>query len=145
MMSNKSCGPDVVKYFIVEPVNEGITGTTSNFTVGGDLFVCGIGSTIYTNSIEECEPNSSVTINNVLRFNSNNTILPTSDNIVELGSPSRRFRNINTVSGTSTVWTSTNRVITPNLDLGLDSLGNQRTITANNSVIQNDILVGGSY
>lgn len=147
-MSNKSCGPDVVKYFIVEPPGGGtgeITGTTSNFSVGGDLFVCGTGSTIYTTYIEECDPNSGVTINNLLRFNSNNTILPTSDDTISLGSPIRRFRNVNTVSGTSTVWTSTDRVITPNLDLGLDGLGNQRTITADNSIIQNDILAGGSY
>jgi hypothetical protein len=65
--------------------------------------------------------------------------------VVNLGTPSRRFRDVNTVSGTSTVWTSTNQVITPNLNLGLDGLGNQRTITANNSVIQNDILDGDTY
>ena len=59
--------------------------------------------------------------------------------------PSFRFRNINTISGTSTVWTSTDRVITPNLDLGLDSSGNTRTITANNSIIQDDCLLGGTY
>jgi len=59
--------------------------------------------------------------------------------------PIKRFRDINTVSGTTTVWTSTIKVYTPELDLGLDSLGNQRTITANNSVIQNDILNGGIF
>jgi hypothetical protein len=31
------------------------------------------------------------------------------------------------------------------LDLGVDSLGNGRQITANNSVIQNDTLLGGVY
>jgi hypothetical protein len=29
--------------------------------------------------------------------------------------------------------------------LGVDTSGNTRQITANNSVVQNDILIGGSY
>jgi hypothetical protein len=36
-------------------------------------------------------------------------------------------------------------VISPELDLGNDSLGNPRIINADNSVIQNDILNGGSF
>jgi len=72
-------------------------------------------------------------------------ITPVTDNTINLGTPIKRFRDINTVSGTTTVWTSTIKVYTPELDLGLDSLGNQRTITANNSVIQNDILNGGIF
>lgn len=148
MSSNHNCGPDIVKYFIVEPPGGGagaFTGTTGDFTIGGDLINCGSGSTIYTSNIEPCDPNSGVTISNITTFYPNGNILPTNDNVVNLGSPSRRFRDVNTVSGTSTVWTSTNQVITPNLNLGLDGLGNQRTITANNSVIQNDILDGDTY
>jgi hypothetical protein len=72
-------------------------------------------------------------------------IEPINDNVTEIGKPLKRFRNINTVSGTSTVWTSTNQIITPSLNLGLDTLNNQRTINANNSIIQNDILNGGNY
>ena len=72
-------------------------------------------------------------------------INPTTDNTVNLGTPIKRFRDINTVSGTSTVWTSTTSVITPLLDLGLDSSGNTRQITADNSIIQNDILNGGNF
>jgi hypothetical protein len=35
MMSNKNCGPDIVKYFVVEPSGGGsITGAT------GDFYVC---------------------------------------------------------------------------------------------------------
>ena len=75
----------------------------------------------------------------------NDDLLPPINGTISLGSTLRRFRDINTLSGTSTVWTSYDRVITQNLDLGLDSLGNQRTITADNSVIQNDILLGGTY
>lgn len=72
-------------------------------------------------------------------------ITPTNDGVSDIGLPIKRFRNINTISGTSTVWTSTNQVITPNLNLGLDSNNELRIITADNSVIQNDILIGGTY
>ena len=34
MMSNKNCGPDVVKYFVVEPSSQSVTGST------GDFYVC---------------------------------------------------------------------------------------------------------
>lgn len=72
-------------------------------------------------------------------------ITPVTDNTINLGTPIKRFREINTVSGTTTVWSATTKIYTPELDLGLDSLGNQRTITANNSVIQNDELHGGTF
>lgn len=146
-MGGNGCNSEIVKYYVVQPAGGGgsITGSTGDFTVEGDLFVCGTGSTIYTNSIEPCDPNSGVTIAGIVTFLPNPTIQPTIDDNVTLGTSIRRFRDINTVSGTSTVWTSTNQVITPNLNLGLDSLGNQRTITANNSVIQNDILDGDTY
>ena len=72
-------------------------------------------------------------------------IEPSFDGIIDLGTPIKRFRDINTISGTSTVWTSTNEVNTPNLNLGLDTSGNTRIITADNSIIQGDGLLGGSY
>jgi len=72
-------------------------------------------------------------------------IIPQNDGEINIGTPIRRFRDVNTISGTSTVWTSTNVVNTPNLNLGLDSTGEPRIITANNSVIQDDILLGGGY
>ena len=149
MSSNHTCGPDIVKYFIVEPPGGGaggsFTGTTGDFVIGGDLLMCNSGSTIYVNNIDSCDPNSGVTISNILTLYPNGNILPLSDNTVTLGSPTRRFRDINTISGTSTVWTSTSQVITPNLNLGLDGLGNGRVITADNSIIQDDILNGGNY
>lgn len=74
-----------------------------------------------------------------------NDIVPISNDTIDLGNPTTRFRDINTLSGTSTYWTSTITVNTPQVDLGLDGLGNSRIITANNSVIQNDILNGGNY
>jgi hypothetical protein len=74
-----------------------------------------------------------------------NDITPSIDNTINFGTQLKRFRDINTVSGTTTVWTATTSVYTPNLDLGLDGLGNSRIITANNSVIQNDTLNGGAF
>jgi hypothetical protein len=65
--------------------------------------------------------------------------------MIDVGSTSKRFRDINTVSGTSTVWTSSIKVNTPTLDLGNDYQGNLRQITADNSIIQNDTLLGGTY
>lgn len=143
-MNKNGCNSEIVKYYVVQPASGGgITGSTGDFTVGGDLYVCSTGSTIYTNYIDPCD--TGVTVSGIITFNTDNTILPTTDDLVTLGSPFRRFRDINTISGTSTVWASTNQVITPNLNLGLDSLGNQRTITSDNSIIQNDILDGDIY
>ena len=72
-------------------------------------------------------------------------ITPVTDNTVNLGTPIKRFRDINTVSGTTTIWSATTRVYTPELDLGLDSNNESRIITANNSIIQDDILNGGTF
>lgn len=145
-MGGNGCNAEIVKYYVVQPAGQtSITGSTGDFSVGGDLLVCGTGSTIYTNFIEPCDPLSGVTIAGIVTFLPNPTVQPTIDDSVTLGTTIRRFRDINTVSGTSTVWTSTNQVITPNLNLGLDGLGEQRTINANNSIIQDDTLLGGSY
>ena len=144
-MGGNGCNSEIVKYYVVQPPSGGggFTGTTGDFTIGGDLYVCTTGSTIYTNSIDPC--NTGVTISGIITINTDGTILPVNDNVVELGSPITRFRNVNTISGTSTVWTSTNQIITPNLNLGLDLSGNTRIITADNSIIQDDTLSGGSY
>lgn len=140
-MGRGDCNADIVKYLVVQP-EEGasITGSTSDFTVGGNLYVCS--GTTFTDVIDPCT--TGVTINSNFTVYSAST-QPVSDGTKTLGTPTRRWRDVNTVSGTSTVWTSTNTVITPNLDLGQDTLGNTRIITADNSVIQNDILNGGSY
>ncbi len=109
-----------------------------DFTTGGGTFTGGSGNCItelYVDNLYDCV--SGITLHG--------DITPVTDNTINLGTPIKRFRDINTVSGTTTVWTSTIKVYTPELDLGLDSLGNQRTITANNSVIQNDILNGGIF
>jgi hypothetical protein len=103
----------------------------SGLTINGVLSAC---TGVYTSNLYGCSP---ITIHDDL--------LPLNDGGSDLGSPVKRFRDVNTISGTSTVWTSTNKIITPELNLGLDSSGNTRTITANNSIIQDDILNGGDY
>ena len=72
-------------------------------------------------------------------------IVPNTDNTINLGKPLQRFRDINTVSGTTSYWTSTIKVMSPELDLGNDSLGNPRIINADNSIVQNDVLFGGNF
>jgi hypothetical protein len=74
-----------------------------------------------------------------------NDITPNTDNTINLGTSFKRFRDINTVSGTTSYWQATVKIVSPELDLGNDSLGNPRTITADSSIIQNDTLLGGTY
>lgn len=108
------------------------------FNTGGGSFTGGTGSCItelYIENLYDCV--SGITLHG--------DIIPVIDNTINLGTPIKRFRDINTVSGTTSVWTATTKIYTPELDLGLDNLGNQRTITANSSVIQNDTLNGGIF
>lgn len=112
------------------------------YRIGGDVPVNPIfQSGITVEDTFVVENISAVTTN----INIYSDILPDSDNTINLGSDLKRFRDINTVSGTSSYWTSTVKVSTPELDLGYDNLGDLRIINANNSIIQNDILVGGLY
>ena len=94
--------------------------TVTGFTVDGDIFISG--DTFV-----------------------NGDILPINDGISNIGTPLKRFRDINTLSGTSSVWTSSNRVITPEVDLGLDVNNEIRILNADNSILQYDILNGGNY
>ena len=163
-MSNRQCGPDIVKYFVVEPSDViSISGATGDFYVcSGTTFVntisgCtgdvnlngtifgGDGSVLFNSTISACTGIYTSNLYGCSPITLHDDLLPNQTDVLDLGTPIRRFRDVNTVSGTSTVWTSTNVVNTPNLNLGLDSDNNQRTITADNSVIQNDILNGGSY
>jgi hypothetical protein len=101
-------------------------------------FTGGTGSCItelYVENIHSCT--TGITLHN--------DIVPSIDNTVNFGTPIKRFRDINTVSGTTSYWSATVKVITPELNLGNDSLGNLRIINADNSIIQNDTLQGGTY
>jgi len=129
-----NCNPsDINQTFIIEP--QSITGGTP---------VISACTAIYTNEVISCDGDATIELGTGFTM-FNTSIIPTVDGTIDIGYPSQRFRNINTISGTSTFWTSTTSVTTAALMLGLDSSGNTRTITANNSVIQNDVLFGGNY
>ena len=140
-MSNFCAAGDITKIFIVEPTS-GVVGslTASSINVVGDLVVdgdiinCGTGSTI-VNIIEACD--DAITIAS--------DIVPPSDGLISVGRPIRRFREVNTVSGMTTIWAASTRVVTPEVSLGYDSMGELRILTANSSILQNDLLNGGSY
>ena len=160
-MSDCSNG-SVNKYVIVQPIQTGGAGSFSGLTVCGgsgisvDVIIgCttdGVningttfnndGSVLFNSSLSAC---TSIHTSNIYSCYSGITlhtnIEPSVDDLVYLGSPSKRFRDVNTVSGTSTVWTSTNQVITPNLNLGLDLSGNTRIITRRILLKNNKIFI----
>ncbi len=130
---------------------------TLNNITGGSVFISGFTSftggsgsclsEIVVDKISSCI--SAITVNNQLIVLSGITLtgnlVPSSDAQYDIGTTIRRFRQINTVSGTSTIWSATTKIYTPELDLGLDSFGNSRIINANNSIIQDDVLSGGNF
>lgn len=101
-------------------------------------------TSIYSNKVSSCSGDSIVFLSSGETL-FNTSIKPLIDGTIDVGVPSKRFRDINTISGTTTVWNATVSVTTPTLNLGLDSLNNLRIINANNSIIQDDILLGGTY
>jgi hypothetical protein len=143
MKMSSFCGAgDITKIYVVEPA---INGTVSNLTadtvtiwgdltVDGDFYNCGTGSTV-VNTIEACD--------DVITIASD--IVPPSDGLISIGRPIRRFREVNAVSGMTTIWAASTRVVTPEVTLGYDSQGELRILTANSSVLQNDSLNGGIY
>ena len=132
-MSCISNSPDINQTFIIEPLLVTADTPTISACTG-----------VYTDLLISCSGDSEIHLSSGETI-FNTSINPIIDATINVGIPSRRFRDINTVSGTSTVWTSTIKVNTPMLDLGLDSQSNLRQITANNSIIQDDILNGGGY
>lgn len=141
-MSSFCGGGDITKIYVIEPVESSIIGSLTastitvenDLTVNGDIINCGTGSTI-VNILEACD--------DVITIASD--IVPPSDGLISVGTPIRRFREVNTVSGMTTIWSSTIRVVTPEVSLGYDSQGELRILTANSSILQNDIISGGSY
>jgi hypothetical protein len=97
---------------------------------------------VYTNAVIDCDSDTQITLNPT-NITINKDLIPSDINI-DLGSIGSRFRNINVISGSSLFWSAAT-VTTTEIDLGLDSSGEQRTLTANNLVISNDILNGGTY
>lgn len=124
---------DINQTFIIEPLS--LTGGSPTISA------C---TAVFTNELVSCDGDATISLGSgSTTFNTD--IIPTTDATIDLGYPLQRFRDINTVSGTSSFWTSSISVSTPSLQLGLDSSGNTRTITADNSIIQNDILDGNTY
>jgi len=101
-------------------------------------------SAVTTNIMFSCDGSNTFTFSGNT-ITPHKSIIPNVDNTLDIGNASKRFRNINTVSGTSTVWTSTIQIITPEVNLGYDTINNERVIDANNSIISGDILIGGIY
>jgi len=64
---------------------------------------------------------------------------PQVDNIVDVGTPFRRFRNLNTVNGIAVNFTATTRVSTQELVLG------NTTVTENNIILSGYTLEGGGW
>ncbi len=132
-MSCSNNSSSINQMFIIEPMS--LTGGTP---------VISACTAIYTNTIISCSGDAEIILGTGQTI-FNTSIIPLLDATIDIGIPLQRFRDINTVSGTSSVWTSTISVTTPLLDLGLDSSGNTRQITADNSIIQDDFLNGGVY
>jgi hypothetical protein len=101
-------------------------------------------SAVTTNIMFSCDGSNTFTFSGNT-ITPHKSIIPNVDNTLDIGNASKRFRNINTVSGASTVWTSTIQIITPEVNLGYDITNNERIIDANNSIISGDILIGGIY
>lgn len=99
--------------------------------------ISGVCQTVITNLIKSCDGNDDIEIEG--------NIIPSDDLVNDLGSEFKRFRSINVYSGNTSIWVSDIKVETPMVNLGLDSNNNNRTLTANNSILQNDVLLGGSY
>ena len=135
-MSCQGNSSDINQTFIIEPIF---------FSSGSTAPVISACTAVYTNLIISCDGDAKIDITNSGETIFNTNIVPLTDATIDLGSTARRFRDVNTVSGTSTYWTATTSVTTAMLDLGVDSSGNTRQITANNSIIQNDTLLGGTY
>ena len=132
-MSCSNNSSSINQMFIIEPMS--LTGGTP---------VISACTAIYTNTIISCSGDAEIILGTGQTI-FNTSIIPLLDATIDIGIPLQRFRDVNTVSGTSSVWTSTISVTTPLLDLGLDSSGNTRQITADNSIVQDDFLNGGVY
>lgn len=67
------------------------------------------------------------------------TMEPTIDNIVDLGSPIKRFRSLNVVDGVAVSFTASTRVKTNQLELG------NTTVTEYNIILSGNCIDGGNW
>jgi hypothetical protein len=129
--------PNINETFIIEPVeNTGQTETISACTA------------VYTNLLINCDSNIEINLS-TNEININADLNPNIDATINLGTPIRRFRQINTVSGTSTYWNSISATIdnlsVSTIDLGYDSGGDHRILNADTSILNLDTLEAGKY
>lgn len=128
-----SCSSHINQTFIIE------SGTNGNW-VGDTISAC---TAVYTNTINSCDSDTRIDLlSGETMFNK--SITPEVDSTIDLGTPTRRFRELNFLSGNTAVWT-TGKLTTNMIDLGLDSSGNGVILTADNTILPNDILSGGTY
>lgn len=101
-----------------------------------------------TNLLQSCSGDTTISMESGAIVVSS-TIIPETDNTSDLGITSRRFRQLNSISGTSTYWSTqsldASNIRTNMIDLGTDSQNNLRILNADSSVLANDTVVGGSY
>lgn len=114
--------------------------------IGNILSAC---TSVYTNEVLSCSGDSTVQLKQG-ETNFNTDITPKSDKKLKVGRRTKRFRELNTVSGTSTVWSSTTinskRVNTETVDLGYDNTANeQRILNKDTSILKSDKILGGNY
>ena len=67
------------------------------------------------------------------------TMEPTVDNIVDIGSPIKRFRSINTINGVAVNFTASTRIKTTEIELGSELL------TENNIILTGQTIYGGNW
>jgi len=67
------------------------------------------------------------------------TMVPTVDNVVDIGTPIRRFRNLNTVNGVATSFTASTKIKTAQLELG------SKTVTEYNIILSRNCIDGGEW
>lgn len=114
-----------------------------SFVIGSCVVGPIIPCPIKANIIEACDSDNIIVLTSgETQFNK--SITPLNLN-VELGLLNKPFNNINAISGNTNYFESTIKVITPKLELGLDNNNVFRFITANNSIISGDVILGGTY
>lgn len=97
----------------------GITSRTTKQDVVDFVFndtVQRLYSGITTNQIDSYSGNSTIELSTDETL-INQSLIPKVDNQIDVGTSIKRFRNINTVSGSTTYWTSTVEVQTGQLNL----------------------------
>jgi hypothetical protein len=67
------------------------------------------------------------------------TIAPLADNTVDIGSPIKRFRSLNTVDGVAVSFTASTRIKTAQLELG------NTIVTENNIILSGNCIDGGNW